>query len=378
MKIKQLLAIALLSSLTTACQKEEVLPDDLAAANSVSALTSVDSQRRNLLIEERFEKSLSDAFRKHTNTEFDFYGDFYRVFAKTSHGFTISSAQVRGGRTAARFELRKGDSGVVRAEIAGNKAESSSHRWYGFSLYLPSGDWGTDSSWDIISQANGVPDPGEPARNPPISLYASNGRMKLKVIWASAQISSDTNRDGEKVYDLGAVEKGRWLDQWQDMVFHIKYSYKSDGILEVWKNGTKLVDHRGPNSYNDAVVPYFKVGLYKRQWPSVSKRVMYADEVRVGNENATYNDVAPSASSTTTATTGATTLLYNSGGSSYQDSQSRTWAADAAFSGGVSGSQSISVSGTTSDALYQRYRYASNGAPFSYNIPVASGRYTVK
>ena len=27
-------------------------------------------------------------------------GDFYRVFAKTSHGFTISSAQVRGGLAA--------------------------------------------------------------------------------------------------------------------------------------------------------------------------------------------------------------------------------------------------------------------------------------
>ncbi|PKV62777.1 malectin domain-containing carbohydrate-binding protein, partial [Pontibacter ramchanderi] len=78
------------------------------------------------------------------------------------------------------------------------------------------------------------------------------------------------------------------------------------------------------------------------------------------------------------ATTITSAVLTNSGGSSYKDSQSRTWAADAAFSGGVSGSQSISVSNTSSDALYQRYRYASNGAPFSYNIPVASGRYTVK
>ncbi|MCX2739938.1 heparin lyase I family protein [Pontibacter anaerobius] len=499
MRIKQFLAIALLSALGTACQKdEEMLPDNIASTSSVDAITSVESQRKNLLIEELFEASKTDAYTAYSNPEFDFYGDFYRVFTKTSYGFNVSSSEVRNGKTAARFELRKSDSGVVRAEIAGRKADTNRNRWYGLSIYLPSSEWSNDTSWDIITQFNGVPDDGEPARNPPINLYVKEGRLKLQVIWASERISSDTDRDGEKVFDLGLVEKDKWLD----FVYHINYSYSSDGVLEIWKNGSKIIDYRGPNSYNDSVLPYFKVGLYKRHWPVVSKRVMYADEVRVGNENATYNDVVPSGSSslstgtvsanpsstgitlvnadtnkdlmevkdgavlnlatlgsknlnlrantgsevgsvvfsltgtqtktvteniapyafagddmngdyyawtpsvgkytltvtpysssggkgtagqpttvsfTVTNQTQSLSKLTNAGGQSYNDTQSRTWATDNHFSGGITSSKSIEVANTSDDALYRSYRFARYGAAFSYSVPVdEAGTYTVK
>jgi hypothetical protein len=143
-----------------------------------------------------------------------------------------------------------------------------------------------------------------------------------------------------------------------------------------------VVDHRGPNSYNDEVVPYFKVGLYKRKWNMVSKRVLYADEVRIGNGNATYSDVAPSGSpsgsDTTPPASTSAPRLTNVGGGKFTDSQSRTWAADANASGGTTDSRSISVSNTNNDALYRSYRYASSGRPFSYDLPVSSGTYTVK
>ncbi|MDX5437178.1 MAG: malectin, partial [Pontibacter sp.] len=70
--------------------------------------------------------------------------------------------------------------------------------------------------------------------------------------------------------------------------------------------------------------------------------------------------------------------LINAGGNQYVDSQSRTWSADAGFSGGEVSSKSFDVSGTTDDALYLTYRYAASGAPFSYNISLKAGTYTVK
>ncbi|MDO6391768.1 malectin domain-containing carbohydrate-binding protein, partial [Pontibacter sp. BT731] len=71
--------------------------------------------------------------------------------------------------------------------------------------------------------------------------------------------------------------------------------------------------------------------------------------------------------------------LINSGGGQYTDSQSRTWGADAGFSGGVTGAKSFDVAGTTDDGLYLSYRYATNGGPFSYNIPVSgTGPHTVR
>ncbi|MFD2515175.1 malectin domain-containing carbohydrate-binding protein [Pontibacter locisalis] len=70
--------------------------------------------------------------------------------------------------------------------------------------------------------------------------------------------------------------------------------------------------------------------------------------------------------------------LINAGGPQYTDSQSRTWAADAGFSGGVTTSKSFEVAGTTDDALYLTYRYAASGAPFGYSVSLPSGTYTVK
>jgi len=82
-------------------------------------------------------------------------------------------------------------------------------------------------------------------------------------------------------------------------VFHVKWSHKSDGILQVWKDGQLIVDKKGPNTYNDQVGPYFKIGVYKPDWkenPQASntdKRVLYFDQVRIGDNNAGYSAVTP-------------------------------------------------------------------------------------
>ncbi|WP_242917026.1 malectin domain-containing carbohydrate-binding protein [Pontibacter liquoris] len=78
-------------------------------------------------------------------------------------------------------------------------------------------------------------------------------------------------------------------------------------------------------------------------------------------------------------TTSTTSIVrISAGGAQYTDSQSHTWSADANYSGGLSASKSFDVAGTTEDALYLKYRYASSGAPFSYNIALGAGTYRVK
>ncbi|RDC62691.1 heparin lyase I family protein [Adhaeribacter pallidiroseus] len=96
----------------------------------------------------------------------------------------------------------------------------------------------------------------------------------------------------KKEFDLGAVTKDKWLD----IVYHVKHSYRSDGVLQMWINGKKVVDYYGPNSYNDGVSPMLKMGIYKRNWYKATKRVLYIDDIRVGSGSAGYNDVAPSGS----------------------------------------------------------------------------------
>jgi hypothetical protein len=43
--------------------------------------------------------------------------------------------------------------------------------------------------------------------------------------------------------------------------------------------------------------PYFKFGVYKWEWGTLaSQRVIYYDELRVGNANSSYDEVKPGGS----------------------------------------------------------------------------------
>ncbi|MDQ3289851.1 MAG: polysaccharide lyase, partial [Bacteroidota bacterium] len=182
----------------------------------------------------------------------------------------------------------------VRSEIL-LPAETSSNRWYGFSMYLPSGYWQNSmasDTWDIIAQWHALEDRGESARFPPIALVVSKGRLNVVMYWATRSTNTNSTISGKKVFDLGPVIKDRWID----FVFHINFSHQSNGVLDVWFNGTKAVSFRGPNSYNDNQYPYFKTGIYKRDWGSISKRALFIDDIRTGTGSADYNDVAPSGS----------------------------------------------------------------------------------
>ncbi|HEY4109096.1 heparin lyase I family protein [Puia sp.] len=213
---------------------------------------------------------------------------------------TISSEiPARKGKTSARFEFAKSDvtsyNGYVRAEIH-QDSPPDAENWYGFSSYLPT-DFVKDPMAEKIAQWHEIPDwdLGENWRSPPISLGIQNDRYTLQILWAAAKVNTNDTKDGEKDIDLGPVDKGKW----NDFVFHIKFSYKSDGILEIYKNKVKIFSLYGPNSFNDENYPYFKVGIYKWTWNGwasyspESKRVLYVDEVRIGNSKSNLNEVSP-------------------------------------------------------------------------------------
>ncbi|QMU29508.1 polysaccharide lyase [Adhaeribacter radiodurans] len=294
MKKFLLIALSFLTIVTTSCQKDELEEmQSYSYAEKTAASNAFSSEgRNNLLAEAKFEPTLSSYFNKQIYTSF---------------GFAINSDFVRSGSKAAKFEMRSSDS-QIRSEIL-LPYETNSNRWYGNSLYLPSNAWENDynpEGWDIISQWHAVEDAGEAARLPPLSLVVSKGRLNFVIYWATKSINTNTTISGKKVFDLGPLEKDKWLD----MVYHFNFSHQSDGVLEVWKNGVKVVDYKGPNCYNDKNYPYFKTGIYKRRWYKVTKRVIYIDEVRAGNEKATYKDVVPSGAVTppTTPPTDSTTV----------------------------------------------------------------------
>jgi hypothetical protein len=56
------------------------------------------------------------------------------------------------------------------------------------------------------------------------------------------------------------------LGQWHDMIYHVRYATNETGVVQVWMNGKKVVDYKGPTAetgYRNAF--YHKIGLYRDQ-----------------------------------------------------------------------------------------------------------------
>lgn len=215
------------------------------------------------------------------------------------HSIQIVNSPVRQGKHAVKFTLNKNDpdtSKSRRTELRLGAVPVNSERWYGFSVFIP-GDYQKDPSEEIIAQWLPRPDLhlGEKwtGRGPAFSVRIENDRFILDNRWDSRAIS--TKQVNNQEWNLGKVAKGKWTD-W---VVRAKWSYKSDGLLEVWKDGQLVLKKNGPNSYNDAAGPFQKIGIYKWEWKynprksTTDQRVIYFDEVRVGDIGASYNDVVP-------------------------------------------------------------------------------------
>lgn len=221
--------------------------------------------------------------------------DFYLEHA-VDHSFQLENNITRAGNAAGHFEIRKEDPkiwGGNRTEMSeGQKSTTQSETWYGFSQFFPD-SYISDSTGEVIGQWHVQADAGETTnRSPSNALLASNGRLKWMARWDADRIMTDGFSDGLIYIDLGEIPKNRWID-W---VVHIKYSHTNTGILEVWMDGVKVINRQNmPNTYNDEKYPYMKFGVYKWEWGSSSQRVIYYDEVRIGNSNSSYNDVVPGA-----------------------------------------------------------------------------------
>ena len=73
----------------------------------------------------------------------------------------------------------------------------------------------------------------------------------------------------------------------------------TDGIIQVWREGTKVVDFRGDNHQVEKHEgTYLKFGIYSSQYEKnplkgKTKRTVYHDELRIAGSEGSYDLVAP-------------------------------------------------------------------------------------
>lgn len=193
------------------------------------------------------------------------------------HSLTVVPEPLYPNNHAARFELRESDPLVKRgsrAEITIVKGEENQipkNTWYSFDVYFPSDGYKDEEDTDLINQWH---QEGTPSS----SIRIKNGRFQLK---------TGNLVENRKTIDLGKATK----DRWHNFVIHFIHSDQSDGLIELWLNDEKLIERKGGNMY-EGHLPKWKLGIYKSTWndekTTTDKRVLYFDNIKVGNENSLY------------------------------------------------------------------------------------------
>ncbi|MEX2233361.1 MAG: polysaccharide lyase [Cyclobacteriaceae bacterium] len=193
----------------------------------------------------------------------------------------VNSPVFKGNRSA-RFEIQKDQELVANGKrsevtiIKGAEEGVAKEMWYSFAVLFPTIGYEYDSEREVINQwfQNG---------SPATSLRTQKDRILLE---------SGNTIDTRVKYDIGAITK----DTWHTFVIHFIHSYGSDGIIELWHNGTKKLTIQGGNMYDD-ILPKWKIGLYKAAFKDessdVTRRIIYFDNVKVGNKDSTHETLDP-------------------------------------------------------------------------------------
>lgn len=181
----------------------------------------------------------------------------------------------------------------------GIKHPDGAERWYGFSIYFPSEGMKRDKFRHLFFQLHATPDHDlqEPWRQPSAAMTLSDQGLVADWTWDSLRVSPGNRnivKNRTSIEITGSYED--YLDRWTDIVWHVKedFSGKPEGLVEIWVDGEKVADyHDILFGYNDELGLYPSYGLYWYQGKGESDHWIFVDEVRIGNMNASYEDVAP-------------------------------------------------------------------------------------
>ena len=205
----------------------------------------------------------------------------------------------QGSGEVMRFEHRKGDyngsretKGAELKTVERTPLSQADEFWYGFKVYFPEDGMRRDVSPDMIAQWHGRPDfdKGEDWRSPIAFLNVREDDMNFSYAYNANEVNA--TEEEKKSVSLGKVPKNRWVS----FVFHIKFDPFGDGVVEMWQDGKSVLSERNVRiGYNDELAPYFKYGFYKysNRQSDHDNRVIFFDEVRVGDSSASYSDVMP-------------------------------------------------------------------------------------
>ena len=173
---------------------------------------------------------------------------------------------VDSARRALAFQLAPSDpstSGSKRAELSFSPSiEHDKVYWVALSAYVH--DWGTLSSGDSSVLGTQLHS-GDNSRglSPAFSIVSNGGRTFQ--VYALHSTSSSPSQGTTTT--TRSPQFALPFERWVDFVFKFKLNTKGSGFLQVWMDGTQIVDYQGSLGFNTpGYKDYAKFGYYN--WSS--------------------------------------------------------------------------------------------------------------
>jgi polysaccharide lyase-like protein len=200
---------------------------------------------------------------------------------------TMQSDVVRAGQRAARIGLRpgdyyepgtNGDLATERAELMESRkliSKEGTRYEYTFSLFVPP-DFPIVPTRLVIAQWKQYCPGAAPCSN-------DSPVLAVRYIGGTLQITQTLGHDRRiRLYRGTNDLRGKWTD----FKFDVRFAPDETGRVEVWVDGTRVVDHRGATAYPEGPgsgyptpsVFYFKMGLYRDGMSE--PMTLYFDEYR--------------------------------------------------------------------------------------------------
>jgi hypothetical protein len=213
--------------------------------------------------------------------------DRYAVNSASSANLGFIADPAGSGRTVISTAVRSTDAAVgslMRTDYYPlNEAQATGVRWYGISVYLPSG-WAVHPNPTVIAQIDSS-SASTAALEAPLSLLVRGGALELNVNanYLDAATATAAN-SARQVIKLGPATTGRWYclvvrSDWQPTL--------GSGATTMWMNGEKVYyAGNATNSYYGALQRP-RAGLLFPGLMGVAERTLVTDFIRVGGATTT-------------------------------------------------------------------------------------------
>jgi hypothetical protein len=274
-------------------------PESFCQTEDTDDLLSVDKDNFELVSRMDFEVgSLSDlmslwkySWRAGRDHAFHIVADPIGVTDSQSPNPTINHVarfEVREGDYAGDFDRVPNEHGILtsRSEITERfKAKMSETYWYSFRTFIPE-DFPIEDNRLVIAQWHASDEDGE-ATSPPLTVYYRDGDLLIRARHSDKdKILKDDDTIKVNLYRQENFSRG----QWHDFIFQVKWSYETDGMVNMWIDGKQVVEYQGGVGYKDEQGPYFKFGAYRDEEYMVENAQGHKTKVRATDPYVIYHD----------------------------------------------------------------------------------------